>query len=163
MKYEFRPGVHIPAGLTAEQTANELERIRKEKGLTAPAVVDASRPENAPLHSCFTWDDFEAAEKYRESQARTIIRAVFVVEDEKTAPVFYHIQEAEQPPRYEHISVIVKRPDLYEDALRRLKNEISTAVRSVKELEQYAPKAKAKDVQRISKALAKVQEAAANI
>lgn len=163
MKYEFRQGVRIPAGLTPDQAATELERIRNNEGLTPSAVVEASRPEGSPLHHCFEWADSRAAELYRESQARTLIRAVIVVEENNTAPVYYHIQEPEQPPRYEHISVLVKRPDLFEDALRRLKGELTAAARSVNELQQFAPSTKAKSVKRLSGAIAKAQEVAANM
>ena len=31
----------------------------------AEAVVEAARPEDAPLHSYFEWDDTEAARRYR--------------------------------------------------------------------------------------------------
>lgn len=46
--------------------------------LTPPAVVDAARPEESPLHSCFEWDDGRAAEQYRLVQAGTLIRRVRV-------------------------------------------------------------------------------------
>lgn len=36
-------------------------------------VVESARPKNSPLHSRFTWDDNEAAEKYRLWQARQLI------------------------------------------------------------------------------------------
>ena len=55
--YEFRNGAHIK-GVTADQAGDELARIYVEKGeLTAPLVVDESRPEEAPLHPAFEWDD----------------------------------------------------------------------------------------------------------
>ena len=93
MRHEFREGVRIPKGLTADQAAHELERIRKKFGLTPRNVVEQSRPDDSPLHGCFEWDDSAAAERYREGQARTIIRAVIQVEGENAAPIFYHIHE----------------------------------------------------------------------
>lgn len=54
----------------------ELERIAKEGGgiLTAEAVVEAARDEDSPLHASFTWDNSEAAAKWRLHQARNLIR-----------------------------------------------------------------------------------------
>lgn len=48
--------------------------------MLAPAlVVDSARDTTSPLHPCFTWDDTLAAEKYRENQARQVIRSIRVI------------------------------------------------------------------------------------
>lgn len=59
----------------ANRTLEELKRIAAEHGgVLMPAdVVESARPKNSPLHSRFTWDDNEAAEKYRLWQARQLI------------------------------------------------------------------------------------------
>jgi hypothetical protein len=46
--------------------------------------VDEARPEDAVLHPVFTWDDPVAAEKYREIEARTLIKRVRVICPEPT-------------------------------------------------------------------------------
>lgn len=48
-------------------------------GLTDQTLLDASRPEDAPLHNEFEWNDGKAAERYRLIQAQNIIRNVYVV------------------------------------------------------------------------------------
>jgi hypothetical protein len=55
----------------------ELKRLAHEAGgiLSASAVVEAARDEDSPLHDTFTWDDSEAASRWRLHQARTLIRA----------------------------------------------------------------------------------------
>jgi hypothetical protein len=57
-----------------------LKRIAKCNGgvLTAEAVVEAARNVHNPLHSSFTWDNTEAAIKWRLHQARNIILRVKV-------------------------------------------------------------------------------------
>ncbi len=57
-----------------------LAEIRRDQGRLTPAVLVAvaSDPDH-PLHSRFTWDDIEAAEKWRLSQARELIRRCRVV------------------------------------------------------------------------------------
>lgn len=57
-----------------------LEDIRRQQGsLTPRGVVAASRAEDAPLHARFTWDDSVAGERWREVEARELIRSVMVV------------------------------------------------------------------------------------
>ncbi len=63
--------------MSVENVAERLLELERVNGRLAPAdVVDAARDPESPLHSHFTWDDTEAAEKYRLSQARTLIRTV---------------------------------------------------------------------------------------
>jgi hypothetical protein len=58
----------------------ELMRISVAHGglLTAESVVEAAGDENSPLHDSFTWDDSEAAVKWRLHQARNLILRVNV-------------------------------------------------------------------------------------
>lgn len=57
--------------------------------LTPAAVVEASRPDDAPLHHRFEWDDSIAGERFREVQAAQIIRSVKVtrITDTERGPV----------------------------------------------------------------------------
>ena len=56
---------------------SELTAIYRKRGeLTPQSVLDEARPEGAPLHSRFEWDDAIAGEKYRIVQAQQLIRAV---------------------------------------------------------------------------------------
>jgi hypothetical protein len=58
----------------------ELSLLMEAHGrLTPQLVVDAARPDDAPLHSRFEWNDEIAGERYRLDQAREIIRSVRVV------------------------------------------------------------------------------------
>ena len=60
--------------------AEELARIAKANGgqLTPEDVVKNARAKSSPLHSHFTWDDDEAAERYRLVEASYLIRMVRV-------------------------------------------------------------------------------------
>ena len=63
----------------AQVAVDTIAGLRKQLGkdtITASELLDASRDENAPLHSCFEWDDTVAAEQYRTYQARHIINSV---------------------------------------------------------------------------------------
>lgn len=65
-----------------------LTDILTRRGVLTPAVVvDESRPEDAPLHGDFVWDNDEAGELYRQVQAAHIIRSVHVkIADEPGRP-----------------------------------------------------------------------------
>ena len=84
--YEFRNP--IPArGLPAEVVGAAVEAVMRLAGtadnpdgdVTARALVEASRPEDAPLHGLFDWNLEEAALKHNINQARAIIRCYAVV------------------------------------------------------------------------------------
>jgi|WetSurMetagenome_2_1015567.scaffolds.fasta_scaffold59843_3 hypothetical protein len=58
----------------AQDAGDEVERIAKVNGNVTPkAIVKAAEPENAVLNPCFTWDNEEAADKFRESEARKLV------------------------------------------------------------------------------------------
>jgi len=75
----------IRFGIDPQAAGEELERIKHRDGtITAPAVVDEARPEDAVLHPAFEWQDPVAAEQYRLIQARTLIKRVRVICPEAT-------------------------------------------------------------------------------
>lgn len=109
MTYQWKSTSRIK---TNAQTAGEVcEALEKTVGLTAKTLLDASRPEEAPLHNEFEWNDSVAAEKYREDQARYIIRMLCVTSEKKDAPpvrAFFTISP-ESP--YENVQRIVSNPE----------------------------------------------------
>ncbi len=63
---------------TQAEILEELTRIAEaNRGvLLTQAVVEAARPQDSILHDQFTWNDGEAAEKYRLWEARHLISVV---------------------------------------------------------------------------------------
>lgn len=56
---------------------DELKAIWDSRGqLVAAEVVDVAADPSHPLHEFFEWDDNEAAQRYRVSQAANLIRSV---------------------------------------------------------------------------------------
>lgn len=53
-------------------------------------LVEASRPEDAPLHDEFEWNDTVAAQKWREQTGRVMIASIVVTPD---------VEESSQPVR----------------------------------------------------------------
>ena len=123
MVYKAKDGARLK---TDAQTIGEIcERLEKNGGLTAKRLVDESRPEDAPLHKEFEWDDATAAEAYREEQARYIIRSIVIQpEPTKNDVVRAFFPVAEQKV-FESLPVILsdakKTSYLLDMALRELK------------------------------------------
>jgi len=62
----------------ADQRRAELAALVVEHGgaVTAAQIVDCASDPASALHALFEWDDTEAAQKYREVQAQTYLRAI---------------------------------------------------------------------------------------
>lgn len=121
MVYQWKSGARIQADA---QTAGEMcKQLADEGRLTAKDLLDENRPEDAPLHGEFEWDDNVAAESWREHQARNIINSLLIVQ-EKAPPVrgFFKIERSER--QYHSVTAILSRKDtterLFENALREL-------------------------------------------
>ena len=96
-EYSIKNGFQLT--IPAQVIGQELEKINVKYGIIEPQVViKEAKPKKSTLHSCFEWDDSIAAEKYREDQARYIIRAidVTIIENYNTSePIkaFVHLKE----------------------------------------------------------------------
>lgn len=100
------------------------EELAETVGLTAETLLNANRPEDAPLHGEFEWDDSIAAEEYRKSQARCIIRCLALVpETEETVPVraFFNIAASDYEPTEMVLRVPEKKELLLDQALKELR------------------------------------------
>lgn len=124
MIYEWKiPGIY---GVDAQTAGEELNRIYEQNGRLEPAkIVDESRSETAPLHSCFEWDNDKAAEKYREVQAANIVRAIVTVVDKDdgtadTARAFVTVETKNYEPLEVVCSCATKREILLQKALGEL-------------------------------------------
>lgn len=112
-----------------EVAAKVFDELDKGKGLTAPNLVDASRPEDAPLHKEFVWDDAIAAELYRENRAMCLINHLHVrMEGVENAPAVrkYVRLTTDDSRKYESVPMILKNPQkttaLFDMAMRELES-----------------------------------------
>lgn len=96
------------------------EEVHELSEITAEAVLEKGRDENSELHKCFLWDDTEAAERYRKTQAYQIIRS-FVIEKIKTEDKVNvrAIQLSSEPKVYKPTRVILQQKDEYQELLNR--------------------------------------------
>jgi len=132
--YIWTNGAHVKAD--AQIVGVALEQLQQDNGgmLVARVVVDAARPTDSPLHSCFEWDDLRAAELFREDQARHVLACIRIVEqrDDKGHPTqtmraFVNLTETigEDDQRgYIPIARVLSDKDLLRKAIQQAANEL---------------------------------------
>lgn len=140
MIYKWKNFSYKTSAEVAGQVCEELDRT---VGLTPENLVDASRPEDAPLHNEFEWDDMIAAEEFRRVQARGIISNLsIVIEENKQAPVraFFSLQSGfrENSGIYESTITIMDDSDKREKLLNTAKRELDAFMRKYQMLTELA-------------------------
>ena len=111
----------------AQKVGTRLATLeRQHNSVLTPAIVveDAKRP-RSPLHPCFEWDDAAAASKYREVQAREVMRhlTVEVAVDEEPPQfikAYVHLHDSDHDlDGYIPIGRVLSDAELYNQALER--------------------------------------------
>ena len=138
MNYQYRHGAHV-SGVDAQTVGEVCAELEAQHRLTAKDLVEESRPEDAPLHKCFDWNDTTAAEKYREQQARCIIGSVEVVVLPAPEPVRAFLNVERESPKYRSIQAILSDPDDTERMYRTALRELQAFRRKYSNLSQLTP------------------------
>lgn len=137
MTFEWKPGSRFK--VDANTAGAVCEQLEAAGNLSAKSLLDASRPEDAPLHSEFEWNDSIAAEKFREGQARCIIRHLVVRLDEKPdEPVRGFFQITQQEPRYTNVNAILTHRDLRAELIQQALEEMAAFQRKYGTLTELA-------------------------
>ena len=122
--YAWKKG--YPYKVSAQVAGEMCRQLEENGGLTAKRLVDANRPKDAPLHNAFEWNNREAAERWREQQARVMIASLITLDisAEVKEPVraFFNISYTD--PEYESLDVIVQSEDKHAALLNRALNEL---------------------------------------
>ena len=113
--------------------------------LTPEIVVDEARPEGAPLHERFEWDDEIAGEKYRIVQAQQLIRSVQIefidkrTGERKLVRAFHSRRESGQVRSgYQPIEEIVQDEVSLRILLKQFEREIADLKRKYGHLAEFA-------------------------
>lgn len=134
----------VEAGTVAET----VDRIAREHGRCEPGqLVDVARPETSPLHTLFTWNNQEAADKWRTHEARKIISAITVVnihdEQARETPAFIsvgHIESTQDAGEgYRPIEVIAANEAFTQEAMRDVMMRLRAMRRRYEAIEALAP------------------------
>jgi len=130
----FRWGESRSYKVSADIAGAVMTELSNTIGLTAQNLVNVSRPEDAPLHGCFEWDDSKAAESYREYQARKIIASIEIVSSDAVGggmveiePVLptraFHALRTNDSEGYESIGQIMSDEEKMERLLELAKKD----------------------------------------
>ena len=134
--------------ITKKGVQDVVNQLYLQTGHVKPSdLVEAARPKDSPAHNGFTWDNKKAGHEYRLMQARTWIRQVEVVyEDRKER--FIHVPsfsvsdtgvlQAEEG-YYKPISIIAEDKDEYSAALGQARARLSSAKEAYADLKKAAP------------------------
>lgn len=130
--FEFAEGARFQSGQhpDADIVGTHIEMLREKfKGeLTPQDILDDARNDNSPLHSFFEWDDNAAAEQYRLSQARGLIRSVVAIYVQEDRPAvrtraYVHIPQGETS-HYREASHAMSQKSTREAVLKRALEEL---------------------------------------
>lgn len=133
--------------LATKRTKEQGEVIRSElTSLAGPdrivypgQVVDAARDPKSILHPLFTWDDTEAAEKYRLVQARTLIGSFRITVPERNIRVqAFTSLRADKPHGggYRFIGDVMRNPGLKEQLIDQALKEVEGVQKKYQNLEE---------------------------
>lgn len=140
MVYQYRvKGLQKVPAQVAGEVCEALEN--STVGLSPKSLLEASRNVNAPLHDEFEWDDGVAAEAYRETQARDIIRNIYVVkvdqpEEEPRIRAFVNAKSETRPGSYHNIRTAVQDVDIKVQLLAAAKRECVSFVAKYHSIEE---------------------------
>ena len=104
----------------ADKVYDEIQSIGESA--TPQQILDFAKSESTELHKCFTWDDTEAAEKWRLQEARFIVCNLVFEEKDETKPVIRAIQLGDSG--YTPVKLIIQKKDEYQRLLDRAYGEL---------------------------------------
>lgn len=136
-EYIWAAGCRISKKTADPQVVGDsLDSLQRDNGgrLTARVVVDAARPIESPLHSCFEWDDVRAAELYREDQARHVLSSIRILqpkndprEPQRIIHAYVNVEEKvgdERQRAYVPVARVLSDDDLLKEAINRAAAEL---------------------------------------
>lgn len=136
--YKVKSGFRVKANM-AQTIGEECERLESEGRLTPKALVDESRPDDAPLHGCFEWNDTVAAEMYRQTQAAYLIRSVEVTVTESSEPTRAFVATVSDDVReYKTVGYMLRSSDGREALLDSARRELLSFRRKYQTLHELA-------------------------
>lgn len=121
----------------ADKCANEIMSLGED---VSPAqIVEYARKPNTELHRCFTWNDAEAANKYRIFEARQVVCNLIIRKEngEKQEPTPIRLFHKIENGHYKPLTLIVQNEDEYELILRQCKEALESLKRKYSSLSEY--------------------------
>lgn len=132
----------------AQIVGDAVDRITAAEGYCEPRrLVAEAEPDDSPLHPLFTWDDDEAADKWRTHEARKVIGGLTVTvqyeNQEVSAPAFisvgHVIATQDAGEGYRPLSVVVSDEKFAKEALAEATMRLRAIQRRYTALDALAP------------------------
>lgn len=148
-----------------------VNNIYQRDGQVKPSVlVEEARPSDSPAHDAFEWDDKKAGNEYRLHQARSWIRTVEIVIDDRRenmvhVPIIRKAEPSDEEKHddsregyYKPVSIVARSHDEYSSAMAATLARLNTAKESFNRLKEAAVKqGKKLDSRRADKGFALVE------
>jgi len=105
----------------AQVAGEEVARIASVRPLTAEAIVDESKAEDAPLNPIFEWDNEKASYEWRKQQARVMLGNLVTVQigNVPTEATRAYINVSRSDGEYVGMDIVVRTPSLSENMVRQ--------------------------------------------
>lgn len=144
MVYQWKSGSCIKANPQA--AGEQMEMLAaSESGLTAETLLEASKPEDAPLHNDYEWNDTKAAVNWRFHQSRHFMISLVTVHvdesstDEHAEPLIVRAVFPTGQSRYEPLTAIVKEQSKYDKLLETAFRELQSFKKKYETLKELQP------------------------
>lgn len=123
-RYAFQFSVH--KGLDAQAVGEFLDALINERKehMTTEEIKAAARKRDCPLHDGLTWDDAEAAEKWRTHEVKSVLRNLMVEKYGKRTRTraFVHVAHPEHGGKRVYLTMqsACARPEFREQVRQQL-------------------------------------------
>lgn len=111
-------------GVDAQKVYEEILSIGHSA--TPDEMVELGKDPEKEIHKCFTWDDTEAAKKWRKEEARQIthhlrFRTVSQTPEQEPSRIFV---KADETVGYRSVEFVIKNDDEYHQLIARALGEL---------------------------------------
>ena len=122
----------------AQKVANEIMAIGDEA--TPQQIVDKAKDKGTELNKCFTWDDKDAADKWRLHQARNIVCCLVIkrTEDQVDKPEIRFFHKNEPGSGYKPATYIFTHADEHAKLLQAAYAELASFKKKYSNLQELS-------------------------
>lgn len=127
-----------------EKVQKAVSELYETAGKVTPsALIASAKPKSSPIHDAFEWDNRKAGHEYRLMQARTWLRKVEIVVEERTekmvhVPLMRNDAAESGEGHYKPASVVVRNVDEYQAAMSAVKCRLGSAKEAYDALKRAA-------------------------
>jgi hypothetical protein len=124
-----------------EAIGAELKKIIAKHGgiITPDQLVEAATPISHPLHEYFTWDDTEAAHRFRIMEARTILRVAVEYTDHDHEPIRVTAHLSSDDTGYRLLSTILSDTEMRAQLIADAGRDVDAFKRRYRTLAELQP------------------------